>query len=125
MSIRKAGAVSDVPAMVTRWAGLPAASAVAVAVVIGLLIAGSVTRFPHWWHVSVHSAGALVSLVMLFLIQHTTNRETNAILLKLDELVAATSGADERVIDAEHKDVPDQEDLEDELHRGDRRPDDD
>lgn len=101
---------------ITGWAGsLRISVAVFVAVAAALLV-GIVTHFPPWWQTSVYATNALVALVMLFVIQHTTNRQTGAILLKLDELILTSSTARDEVIDAERRDTAEQEKLHDRLH---------
>lgn len=104
------------PEYATRWAGSVPASWAATAVVTGLLIVGAATRFPHWWQTTVHATGALVSLLMMFLIQHTTERQTKAILVKLDELVIATEGASEEVLEIEKHQTGEQQEIHEELH---------
>lgn len=104
------------PDHVTRLAGSLWTSAAALVLVAGLTLAGLVTGFPDWWQVVVTCTGALISTLMLFLLQHTANRQNNAVLVKLDELVSATSGASEEVIDIEDRQVRDQELIHDELH---------
>lgn len=100
----------------SRWVAV----GVTVAV-LAYLAVGAVTGFGHDWHVWIHSTGALVTLPMLFILQHTANRENRAILIKLDELVSASSAAEDRVIDIEEHEVDDQEDLRDGLaHRNGR-----
>ena len=110
------------PEYATRWAGSVPASLVATAVVAGLLITGAATRFPHWWQVTVHASGALVSLLMMVLIQHTTERQTKASLVKLDELVIATEGAREDVLEIEKHQTDEQQQIHEDLHhnRGQR-----
>ncbi|MFE6648405.1 low affinity iron permease family protein [Nocardioides sp. NPDC057772] len=90
-------------------AGSAWASGISMVVVAGLLIAGLVTGFPTWWHSLVYAAASIVSLLVLFSIQHMTNRQTKAILLKLDELVESVDGADNEVIAMEDRDLADQE----------------
>lgn len=95
----------------TGAAGSAWASGIGMITVSGLPVAGLAAGFPTWWQTAVHSAGALASLLMLFSIHHTTNRQTQAILLKLDELVQATHGADEAVLAVENRDLHEQEHL--------------
>ena len=64
-------------------------------VVAGILVGawvgeGIVAHFPHWWEVSLYSATASVTFVMVFVIQHTQSRQVAAIQRKLDELVRST-----------------------------------
>lgn len=78
------------------------------------------------WAGSLHASVAVfavaaaacwpVALVMLFVIQQTTNRQTGAILLKLDELIVTSATARDEVIDAERRDTAEQEKLHDRLH---------
>jgi low affinity Fe/Cu permease len=111
--------VGAVPDLVTRWAGSRWASVIVVATVVALLIVGAAARFDQWWQTFVYTTGALVSLLMLFLLQHTTNRESKAILLKLDELIKATTGAREDVLGIEKHEVGDQEEIHHQLHHHD------
>lgn len=98
-------------------AGSAWASGIGIITVSGLLVAGLAAGFPTWWQTAVYSAGALVSLLVLFSIQHTTNRQTKAILLKLDELIQATHGADEAILAVEDRDLHEQERLRHRHHR--------
>jgi len=58
----------------------------------------------------------MVTLLMLFIIQHTTNQRTGAIQLKLDELVQSSPGASDDVIDVEDRGLDAQERLHNNLH---------
>jgi low affinity Fe/Cu permease len=107
--------VSVFPETVTRWAGSIWVSTAAAVWVVGTISLGVATNFPQWWQITVYSAGALISVLMLFLIQHTNNRHTNAILVKLDELIKATSGARNEVIGIEDQQLDEQDELSNEL----------
>ena len=105
-----------IPDAVTRWAGATATAVVVAAMVIALIVVGTLGRFPSWWQTTVYAGGALISVVMLFVLQHSTNRQTNAILVKLDELIIATAGAHDEVVDVENLALADQERMHDRLH---------
>jgi len=98
-------------------AGSAWVSGISMVAVAGLLIAGLGTGFASWWQSLVHAAGSIVSLLMLFSIQHATNRQTQAILLKLDELVESVDGADNEVIAVEDRALEDQEQIRHRHHR--------
>ncbi|NYI80619.1 low affinity iron permease family protein [Nocardioides panzhihuensis] len=98
-------------------AGSAWASGFSMIVVAALLTVGVVNGFPSWWQNLVYSVASIVSLLLLFSIQHSTNRQTKAILLKLDELVEAVDGADENVVAMEDRDLEDQEHIRDQHHR--------
>jgi len=101
---------------ITDWAGSLRTGVAVFAVVAAALLTGIIAGFPSWWQTAVYATNALVALVMLFVIQHTTNRQTGAILLKLDELIVTSSTARDDVIDAERQDTAEQEKLHDRLH---------
>jgi low affinity Fe/Cu permease len=105
------------PEAVTRWAGSPWVSAAAALWVLVTISSGLLAGFPPWWQTTVYSSGALISVLMLFVIQHTTNRHTKAVLVKLDELVKATSGARNDVIGIEDRQVDEQDAVHEELSR--------
>ena len=110
------------PESVTLFAGSVWTSLAATVLVATLIVIGVVTGFPAWWQALVYSTGALTSILMLFLIQHTTNRQTIAVLMKLDELVIATTGAREEVIDIEDRQLHEQEQIHERLHHNDEAP---
>ncbi|SDJ14089.1 Low affinity Fe/Cu permease [Actinokineospora alba] len=115
-------AFSTTAEVLAKVAGSPWTSGLGVLTVLTLLIAGVSTGFADTWQLVVYSAGSLVSLLVLFSIQHTTNRQTNAILLKLDELVRATEGAHDELIAIEDRELHEQEQLHDLQRQGELRP---
>jgi len=76
-----------------------------VAVLFAAWVAvGAVTGFPSAWQVALNTAGWGVALILLFVIQHVQHKHTLAVQLKLDELLDAVEGANERLIGSERLD---------------------
>jgi low affinity Fe/Cu permease len=84
-------------AVANALAGLIAAVAAIAWIVVGI-IAG----FPTWWQISLYSATATVTFVMVFVIQHTQSRQIAALQRKLDELIRSSHQADNSLIAVEH-----------------------
>jgi low affinity Fe/Cu permease len=85
----------------TKYAGSSSAFAGAVAVVAVWLLTGPLFKFSDTWQLVINTGTTIVTFLMVFLIQRTQNKETQAIQLKLNELVAALKGASNRLIDLE------------------------
>jgi len=85
----------------TKYAGSSWAFAGAVTVVAVWLLTGPLFNFSDTWQLVINTGTTIVTFLMVFLIQRTQNKETQAIQLKLNELVAALKGASNRLIDLE------------------------
>ncbi len=86
---------------VTHWAGSPWAFSVAVLVVLVWLITGPLFHFSDTWQLVINTGTTVVTFLMVFLIQRAQNKESMAVQLKLNEIVAAIEGASNRLIDVE------------------------
>ncbi|GEM31016.1 hypothetical protein NN3_20230 [Nocardia neocaledoniensis NBRC 108232] len=115
---------SAIPDAATHWAGARWTWIGVLVLALGALATGVSTGFPVWWQTTVYTSAGLTSVVMLFLLQHTTNRANHAILIKLDELVRATTGARTEFLDLEDHQVHEQEALHDRLIPADDDPED-
>jgi low affinity Fe/Cu permease len=63
--------------------------------------AGVALHFSVLWHLIISTLSAVISILMLFIIQNTQSRHTIAIQLKLDEIIRATQGAHNEMMDIE------------------------
>lgn len=75
----------------------------AIAIVIVWAICGPHYQYSDTWQLIINTGTTIVTFLMVFLIQNTQNRDTLAIQLKLDELIAANKEASNRFIDTEGK----------------------
>ena len=83
----------------------------AAALVVGWLALGLATGFPDWWETALYVTTGSVTFVMVFVIQHTQQRQTAATQRKLDELLRSSELADSTLIAVEEAADGDLEDL--------------
>jgi low affinity Fe/Cu permease len=85
-------------ARVTNAAGSPFALLLAAVVIVTWLITGPLFGFSDTWQLVINTATTIVTFLMVFVIQATTNREAKATQIKLDELIRAMHGARNAII---------------------------
>ena len=85
----------------TLATGSSVAFAVAVGVVVVWGVTGPLFGFSDTWQLVINTGTTIVTFLMVFLIQRTQNKDSIAVQLKLNELVAAVEGASHRLINVE------------------------
>ena len=87
--------------VVTRFAGSPFAFVAAFLVIIIWGLSGPLFGFSDTWQLVINTGTTIITFLMVFVIQQSQNKDTTAIHLKLNELLAATKTASNRLIDIE------------------------
>jgi low affinity Fe/Cu permease len=88
-------------------AGRPATFGVAVVIILLWAVTGPLFGFSDTWQLIINTGTTIVTFLMVFLIQNTQNRDSQAIQVKLDELIRSIEGAHLALLDLEELDDED------------------
>lgn len=86
---------------VTKATGSPIAFIVAFLVIIIWAFSGPVFHFSDTWQLVINTSTTIITFLMVFIIQQSANKDTVAIHLKLNELIAANKNASNELVDIE------------------------
>ena len=87
--------------IVTRAAGRPAASVMAFSLILVWALCGPLFDYSDTWQLVINTGTTIITFLMVFIIQQSQNKDTLALQLKLNELIACQEQASNRLIDIE------------------------
>jgi low affinity Fe/Cu permease len=101
--------VAKIAEKAVAWTGSSAAFFLAIMIVVVWAATGPIFHFSDTWQLVINTGTTIVTFLMVFLLQRAQNKDSQAIHLKLNELVAATTGSSNRLIAAECLSEPEME----------------
>jgi low affinity Fe/Cu permease len=84
-----------------EWTGSTPAFLAAVALLLAWLLTGPLFQYSDTWQLVINTFTTIVTFLMVFLIQRAQNKDSKAVALKLNEIIAALEGASNRMIGVE------------------------
>ena len=107
MSGKKTSLFTRFAKAISRITGKPITFIAAFVTVIVWAISGPIFGYSDTWQLVINTGTTIITFLMVFLIQNTQNSDTEALQLKIDELICAIKEANDQVLDLEELDEKD------------------
>jgi low affinity Fe/Cu permease len=98
---RRSSLLEKISMKAAEYSGSSLAFIIAVGAIVAWAATGPIFGFSDTWQLVINTGTTIVTFLMVFLIQRSQNKDTQAVHLKLNELVAALQGASNRLVDVE------------------------
>lgn len=99
--MNKFNILESLSSFVTKKTGSSSAFILALVVILGWLLTGPLFNYSDTWQLVINTGTTIVTFLMVFLIQRSQNKESLSIQIKLNELIASSNTASNRLIDIE------------------------
>ncbi len=97
----KSNVFENISRYCSNFAGSTMAFILAATVIVSWLITGPIFDFSNTWQLVINTGTTIITFLMVFLIQRAQNKDSKAIHLKLNELIASLKGPSNRLVDVE------------------------
>lgn len=91
----------SVASKITFWTGSSPAFVTAFAIIVVWAVTGPIFNYSDTWQLVINTGTTIITFLMVFIIQKSQNKDSKAIQLKLNELIAASRRASNRMVDIE------------------------
>ncbi|MEJ2880913.1 low affinity iron permease family protein [Pedobacter sp. GR22-6] len=101
MKSKKGSLFERIANRITCWTGSGPAFGIAALIVIAWALCGPLFHYSETWQLVINTGTTIITFLMVFLIQKSQNKESKAMQLKLNELIAASRHTSNRLVDIE------------------------